>query len=205
LTELGGGFKLALRDLEIRGSGNLLGAQQHGHIAAVGFDLYTKLLEEAVRELKGEPASAAVEPTVTVDAEALLPDDYVSEVNQRLALYKRLADIVQAEEIDEIRAELADRFGPLPEAVEALLDVIGLRVLARALGIERVEARGGRAMLTFSPTTPLSPAHILAVIGKSRGRITMRKEYTMEAQIPAGRWPAPRADLERLLKSLHAV
>ncbi|HUG37948.1 MAG TPA: transcription-repair coupling factor, partial [Candidatus Limnocylindrales bacterium] len=205
LTELGGGFKLALRDLEIRGSGNLLGAQQHGHIAAVGFDLYTKLLEEAVRELSGEPASTTVEPTVTVDAEALLPDDYVSEVNQRLALYKRLADIVRTEEIDEIRAELADRFGPLPTAVEALLDVIGLRVQARALGVERVEARGGRAMLTFSPSTPLSPEHILAVIGKSRGRITMRKEYTMEAQIAAGPWPAPRADLERLLKSLHAA
>src|SRR5206468_2575662 len=90
-TELGSGFKLALRDLEIRGAGNLLGAAQHGHIAAVGFDLYAKLLAEAVRELKGEPTAAAVEPVISVAVEGFLPDDYVPEVNQRLAFYKRLA------------------------------------------------------------------------------------------------------------------
>jgi transcription-repair coupling factor (superfamily II helicase) len=90
LTELGAGFKLALRDLEIRGAGNLLGAQQHGHIAAVGFDLYTKLLEEAVRELRGAAPAAEVDPTVTVEVEALLPEAYVPEESQRLALYQRL-------------------------------------------------------------------------------------------------------------------
>src|SRR5256885_2075226 len=91
LTELGSGFKLALRDLEIRGAGNLLGAQQHGHIAAVGYDLYAKLLGEAVRELRGEPAAAAVDPVISVAAEGFLPDAYVPEVNQRPAFYKRLA------------------------------------------------------------------------------------------------------------------
>src|SRR5439155_10993688 len=86
MTELGAGFRLAMRDLEIRGAGNLLGAAQHGHIAAVGFDLYTKLLAEAVRELRGEPSSKQVEPVISVDVEALLPESYVPEVNQRLAL-----------------------------------------------------------------------------------------------------------------------
>jgi transcription-repair coupling factor (superfamily II helicase) len=199
LTELGAGFKLALRDLEIRGAGNLLGAEQSGHIAAVGFDLYTKLLEEAVRELRGEPAAPTLEPTVTVDVEALLPEDYVPEVSQRLALYKRLADVGAPAEVDEIRAELADRFGPLPAAVEGLLDVVTLRARARALGIERLEAREGRARVTFAPQTAVTPERILAVIGRSRGRIAMRKEYTMEAQIAAGPWPAVRADLEQLL------
>ena len=202
LTELGAGFKLALRDLEIRGAGNLLGAEQHGHIAAVGFDLYTKLLEEAVRELKGEPTSPTVDPTVTVEVEALLPDAYVPEVNQRLALYKRLADIARAEEIDEIRAELADRFGALPASVEGLLDVVGLRVRARALGIEKLEARGGRALLTFAPSTPVPPDRILAVLKGSGGRITMRKEYTMEAQIPREPWPAVREALDKLMRAL---
>jgi transcription-repair coupling factor (superfamily II helicase) len=199
LTELGAGFKLALRDLEIRGSGNLLGAEQHGHIAAVGFDLYTKLLEEAVRELRGEPAAPSLDPTVTVDVEALLPEAYVPEVNQRLTLYKRLADVTAPDELDELRAELADRFGPPPPAVDGLLDVVGLRARARALGIERLEARDGRARLTFAPQTPVTPERILAVIGRSGGRIAMRKEYTMEAQIPSGPWPAVRAELERLL------
>src|SRR5207302_322249 len=91
LTELGSGFKLALRDLEIRGAGNLLGPAQHGHVAAVGFDLYTKLLEEAVRNLRGLATEAPVDPVVSVDVEAYLPEAYVPEVNQRLALYRRLA------------------------------------------------------------------------------------------------------------------
>src|SRR6266436_2610826 len=149
-TELGAGLRLAMRDLEIRGTGNLLGAAQHGHIAAVGFDLYSKLLAEAVRELKGEPAAERVDPVISADVEALLPESFVPEVNQRLALYKRLAEIERPEEVVDARAELADRYGPLPPAVEGLLDVIGLRVAARELGVERVEAGGGRAILTFA-------------------------------------------------------
>src|ERR671931_1589186 len=113
-TELGSGYKLALRDLEIRGAGNLLGAAQHGHIAAVGFDLYAKLLAEAVRDLRGEPAAAAVEPVISVPAEGLLPDAYVPEVNQRLALYKRLTAASTSEELHDLRTELADRYGPPP-------------------------------------------------------------------------------------------
>src|SRR5207249_3874921 len=141
--ELGSGFRLAMRDLEIRGTGNLLGAAQHGHIAAVGFDLYTKLLADAVRELKGEPSSAHAEPVIAVDVEALLPETYVPEVNQRLALYKRLAEVDGREEIEQMRAELADRFGPLPPAVETLLEVVARRGPARKLGLERSEPRGG--------------------------------------------------------------
>src|SRR6266436_7296821 len=124
MTELGAGFRLAMRDLEIRGAGNLLGAEQHGHIAAVGFDLYTKLLAEAVRELKGDPASAGVDPVITVGVEALLPDAYIPEVNQRLAIYQRLTDLDGDDAITEMRLELTDRFGPPPPPVEALLDVV---------------------------------------------------------------------------------
>jgi transcription-repair coupling factor (superfamily II helicase) len=202
LTELGAGFKLALRDLEIRGAGNLLGAQQHGHIAAVGFDLYTKLLEEAVRELRGEAPASEVDPTITVEVEALLPEAYVPEEGQRLALYKRLAEIGQVDEIGEMRAELADRFGPPPPPVEALLDVVGLRLAARAIGVERVEAQGGRALVTFAPSTRVTPERLLAVIGRSRGRMKMLREFTMDAQIPRGSWPEVRTALAALLQEL---
>jgi transcription-repair coupling factor (superfamily II helicase) len=202
MTELGGGFRLAMRDLEIRGSGNLLGAEQHGHIAAVGFDLYTKLLAEAVRELRGEPGGAAVEPVITVGVEALLPDAYIPEVNQRLGVYQRLTDLGGDAEIAEMRAELVDRFGPPPPAVEALLDVVGLRALARRLHAERVEAGGGRALVTFAPSTPVTPERILAVIAKAGGGVSMRKEFTLEAIIPAGPWPAVRDALRGLLESL---
>jgi transcription-repair coupling factor (superfamily II helicase) len=203
MTELGAGLRLAMRDLEIRGAGNLLGAAQHGHIAAVGFDLYSKLLAEAVRELRGEPAAERVDPMISVDVEALLPETYVPEVNQRLALYKRLAEIERAEEVSDARAELADRFGPPPPAVEALLDVVGLRVTARGLGVERVEAGAGRAVLTFAPSTRVTPERVLKAIAASRGALSLRKEYTVEARVPAEPWPAVRDALAKLLESFQ--
>src|SRR3989442_946551 len=194
LTELGSGFKLALRDLEIRGAGNLLGAQQHGHIAAVGFDLYSKLLTEAVRELRGEPAATTVEPVVSVDVEGFLPEDYVPEVNQRLALYKRLAGAQADAEVADLRAELSDRFGPLPQPAQQLLDIVRIRVAARALGIERIEAGEGRALVTFSPATPIEPQRLVGAIQRSRGRLLMKREVTLEATIHRGEWPvAPAA------------
>jgi transcription-repair coupling factor (superfamily II helicase) len=203
LTELGGGFKLALRDLEIRGAGNLLGPEQHGHIAAVGFDLYTKLLEEAVRELKGEPAAPSIDPAIAVDVEALLPETYIPDVHQRLALYKRLAEIGRLDEIDDLRAELVDRFGPVPAAAEVLLDVVGVRVRARALGIERIEARSGRALLTFAPSTPVAPERLLSLMTKSAGAFTMRREFILEVAMPPGPWASVRGALIALLESLR--
>ena len=202
LTELGAGFKLALRDLEIRGAGNLLGAEQHGHIAAVGFDLYSKLLAEAVRELKGEPTAATVEPVVSVNAESFLPDDYVPEVNQRLALYKRLAGARSDEAVAELRAELTDRFGPLPTAAEQLLDTIRIRVAARDLGIERVEVGEGRALLTFAASTSLDPQRLVAAIQKSRGRLKLKREFTVEAVIDRGPFPVVRDAVLGLLAEL---
>ena len=202
MTELGAGFRLAMRDLEIRGTGNLLGAAQHGHIAAVGFDLYTKLLAEAVRELRGQPSSERVEPVITVDVEALLPEAYVPEVNQRLALYKRLAEVETEDEIAKIRAEFADRFGPLPDAVSALIDIVGLKVAAARIGVERIEARNGRAVLTFAPSTPVAPEKILSVIARSKGAMVMKKEFTLEARVPDGSWPVVRDGLARLIGSL---
>ena len=204
LTELGAGFKLAMRDMEIRGAGNLLGAEQHGHIAAVGFDLYTKLLEEAVREIRGQPAEPRIDPTIAVEAEALLPESYVPEDNQRLVLYRRLADVETEAEIAELRAELGDRFGPPPAPVETLLDVVGLRLLARAAGVEKLEAQGARAVLTFAPSTPLTPERIVKIIADSRGTMAMRKEFALEAKIPAGPWPAVREAIARVLRGLLA-
>jgi len=204
LTELGSGFKLALRDLEIRGAGNLLGAQQHGHIAAVGYDLYSKLLGEAVRELRGEAAAASVDPVVSVNVEGLLSEEYVPEVNQRLVLYKRLAGATSLEEIADLRSELIDRFGPLPEQAATLLDIVGLRVAARELGIEKIEAGEGKALITFAASTPLTPERLVAAIQKSRGRLRMKREFTLEAVIDAGAWPATRDSLARLLRDLAA-
>ncbi|MBI4271172.1 MAG: transcription-repair coupling factor [Candidatus Rokubacteria bacterium] len=202
LTELGSGFKLALRDLEIRGAGNLLGAQQHGHIAAVGYDLYSKLLAEAVRNLRGEPAAAAVDPVISVPVEGFLAEEYVPEVNQRLALYKRLAGAASDAEVADLAAELADRFGPLPVEAVQLLDTVRIRVAARALSVEKIEAGDGRALITFSPATPLDPERLVRAIQASRGGLRLKREFTVEAVIAGGQWSAVRDSLLRLLATL---
>jgi transcription-repair coupling factor (superfamily II helicase) len=192
LTELGSGFKLALRDLEIRGAGNLLGAQQHGHIAAVGYELYSKLLAEAVRELHGEPAAATVDPVISVNVEGFLPEEYVPEVNQRLALYKRLAAATDDATIDDLRVELGDRFGPLPAPAAHLLDTVRIRVAARALGVERVEVGDGKALITFAPGTPVPPERVVSALRESRGRLRMKREFVVEASLVRGGWPRVR-------------
>src|SRR5262249_60387576 len=127
-TQLGSGFKLAMRDPEIRGAGNLLGAQQHGHIAAVGYDLYAKLLAEAVAELGGQRTAAAVEPVISVTEDGFVPEDYVPEVNQRLAFYKRLAGANGSAEIESIRAELDARYRPRAGTTSPLLGILCLSV-----------------------------------------------------------------------------
>src|SRR5690606_22350862 len=117
-TELGAGFAIASQDLEIRGAGELLGARQSGSIAAIGFDAYTQMLEEAVGELRGEPVVHERDPELSVDLPAFIPDEYVSDTAQRLALYKRLAGALDEDEVTEMLEEMVDCYGPLPEEVD---------------------------------------------------------------------------------------
>jgi transcription-repair coupling factor (superfamily II helicase) len=195
LTELGSGLRVAMRDLEIRGAGNLLGAEQHGQIEAVGFDLYLKLLEQAVRELKGAPGEDESDPVVTVDVAAYLPESYVAEAGERLALYKRLAGIRTAAEVEEARAEIRDRFGALPTAAEQLLHVVALRAEAVRLRIDKLEVRGGRALLTFASTTPVDPDRLLSVLRARPRKTKLVRDFVVEVAVPAGPWSAVRAAL----------
>ena len=155
-TDLGAGYRIALKDLELRGAGNLLGAEQSGHAQAVGFDLYMRWLEETVRALRGmgtvvQPAP----PEVVLDRPAHLPDGYVPDDDVKLDLYRRLARAAESGEIDGLRDELRERFGPLPEPAENLLDMARLRVMGAVLGLQNVLVRGDEARLTFRPgTTP---------------------------------------------------
>ncbi len=139
--ELGSGFALAMRDLEIRGAGNLLGAEQHGFVAAVGFDMYCRLLDEAVKEVKGLPVDAAVEPRVVTDIAAFLPDELVTDAEEKIAMYKRLADAREVEDVDVLYAEMSDRFGKLTPEAKALIDLRRLRVLGRVVGALSIQVR----------------------------------------------------------------
>jgi transcription-repair coupling factor (superfamily II helicase) len=152
-TDLGSGYRIALRDLELRGAGNLLGGEQSGHVQAVGFDMYLRWLEETVRGLKQEPGARSLEqfspPDVTLDAPAHLSDEYVADNDAKMDLYRRLARAEQPGEIHAVRDELRDRFGPLPAAAERLLLVAELRALGAKAGLETVLIKGEEARLTF--------------------------------------------------------
>jgi len=152
-----------------------------------------------VRELRGNPVEDEVDPVVTVDAAAYLPEDYVAEPAQRLALYKRLAGVRTAAEIEDARRELRDRFGPLPEAAVRLLDVVALRLDAKALRLERLEVRSGHALLTFAPSTPVPPQRIVELLRIHGRRLRTVREYVLEATVSRGAWPDTFRALIRLL------
>jgi transcription-repair coupling factor (superfamily II helicase) len=149
-TELGSGYRIALKDLEMRGAGNLLGAEQSGFVHAVGFDLYLRMLEDTVRRLmSGDAAPKVVPSDVTIDTPNYLPDDYVVSQDAKIDVYKRLARFTEPREIEALRVELRDRFGPLPSAAEAMLALAQLRIVGGGLGIEGILVRGDEARVTF--------------------------------------------------------
>jgi transcription-repair coupling factor (superfamily II helicase) len=143
MSYLGAGFRLALKDLEIRGAGNLLGGEQSGHIYKVGFDMYMEMLEKAVIELKGGEVREEVEPEIRLQLPAFIPEDYVSDITLRLGLYKRLAAIKSIEALDDFSAEMVDRFGKLPDEVSNLIHVMKIKLYARQLFISKVSETGG--------------------------------------------------------------
>ncbi len=161
--ELGVGFKIALKDLEIRGAGNMLGPEQSGFIIGLGFDLYVKLLEEAVTELKGEAAETRPEPRLLTDWSAYLPDDYVPDEHEKLNLYRRLAETKSLDELDELTLEMLDRFGQLPPAAVALFELRRLRMLGGVAGVESL--RVFQDVVEVTLRRPLTPGEIRAVVG----------------------------------------
>jgi transcription-repair coupling factor (superfamily II helicase) len=181
LTELGSGFKVAARDLEIRGAGNLLGPEQHGQIAAVGIDLYCRLIESTVKELKGEAVTEPVEPSIRLEAEGYLPEGYVEDPNVRLQLYKRLAALSESQEVPAFRDELVDRFGEPPHETERLLTAIALKVLARALHIREVDATGKTVRIVFGESPPLAPDKVAALLREEGGRLRYISKATTRA------------------------
>ncbi len=146
-TEFGAGFKIAMRDMEIRGAGNLLGAQQHGHMEAVGYDMYLKLLAEAVEEEKGGDAVVTVDCTVDLPISAHIPEEYIESNTHRLEIYRRIADVHTVEDSMDVYDELIDRFGEPPKAVQGLIDVALLRNMAAALGIREIKEQQGSLLL----------------------------------------------------------
>lgn len=164
-TDLGSGFKIALRDLEIRGTGNILGAEQHGHIVTIGYELYCKMLEDAVLALKGEEVEESVETRISLPIEAYLPDDYVPDSRQKVSVYKKIAAVQSAEALKELREELNDRYGAIPKPAEMLLAIASLKQLCRRLSITAVVGGKSQVKITFDEQKPkISVQRLMEVV-----------------------------------------
>ncbi|MEZ4704466.1 MAG: TRCF domain-containing protein [Bdellovibrionota bacterium] len=167
-TELGSGLKISLHDLEIRGAGNLLGAKQSGHIAAIGFEFYTQLLEREVRRLKGEKVEEDFEPEIQSSRPAFIPDDYVIDQPLRLQLYKRMSSCKTQDELSELRGEIMDRFGPLPPTVENLVEIISLKIVARQLKIPSIRLHGFSPLIDFSDQSRLNIDRLMKMMKENK-------------------------------------
>ncbi|WMI81482.1 transcription-repair coupling factor [Anaerotignum sp. MB30-C6] len=170
-TEFGSGFKIAMRDLEIRGAGNLLGAEQHGHMESVGYDMYCRLLEEEVQNLKGEaPKEELLETTVDINISAYIPDFYIKNQEQRMELYKKIANVRTQEEYYDIQEEMEDRYGDLPKSVQTLLEIVLLKGQARSLGISSIAQKRGNVVLEFRHDAKTDPVALTKIISEGRGK-----------------------------------
>ena len=168
-TDLGSGFKIAMRDLEIRGAGNLLGAEQHGHMEAVGYDLYCKMLNEAVKHLKGELSEESYTTTVDLNVDAFIPASYIPNEYQKLDIYKRIASIENENEMEDMLEELIDRFGDVPKKVQQLLNVALLKALAHSAYVEAVEQKGERVKFVMYEKAKVKVEKIPELLEKYKG------------------------------------
>jgi transcription-repair coupling factor (superfamily II helicase) len=163
-SDLGAGFRIAARDLEIRGAGNLLGGEQSGEIAAVGFEMYTRLLDEAIREMKGERIEEAVETSMNLGVDIYIPKDYITDENLRMTFYKKIASAQTDQRLEDIRNELRDRFGALPRNVENLLHFVKVKRIAQELGVTSIVREGARGVVKMTQAARVDPTKLLALI-----------------------------------------
>ncbi|MBI5516472.1 MAG: transcription-repair coupling factor [Deltaproteobacteria bacterium] len=185
-TELGSGFKVASLDLELRGAGDLLGAEQSGMVSAVGFDLYCQLLEEAVAELRGHPVARAEDPELTFDEPSYLPEEYIEDVGVRLSVYKRLAGAADEDEVHDLASELEDRFGPAPAPARVLVRVMALKTRLRRLRALGVEASRERVVLHLREDSPLDGAKVLELCAGRRALYRLTPDMKLTRRFGEG-------------------
>jgi transcription-repair coupling factor (superfamily II helicase) len=196
-SDLGAGFKIAALDLELRGAGNLLGGEQSGHIEAIGFELYTQMLERAVREMKGEAAPDEAETQLNLGLNIRVPGDYILEENQRLQMYKRVARVETESQLSDVAAELADRYGPPPPAVRNLLDYASLKLLCMRVGVNSIERKRDSVTFKFRQSASVDPEQLARFVSAQRGA-----QFTPDGMLKFVLKPSAA---EEVLRALRAV
>lgn len=207
-TELGSGFRIAMRDLEIRGAGNILGDNQSGHIAAVGYDLYVKMVEEAVRELKGELEPVLPEIKIEIPVGAVIPDSYITRTDLRLEAYRKLSLSTEISDIDQIEQEWTDRYGPVPDATKSLLRLAKIRTRAISAKIKEVTVTGMSRSSVANPSVKISPVKLKASTSVRMKRVFPRaiyKDGEGTVLVPLSRATDPLQVVERLFDELIEV
>lgn len=201
-SDLGSGFQIAMSDLKIRGGGTILGASQSGHIAAVGYDMFLKLMEEAIGELKGKPLVSPLEPEINMDLSAYLPEEYIADIDQRLFAYRRLARLSSLAEINDFKSELTDRFGPLPREANNLLVKILLRVLSIKAGVKRLDIAADRCTFFFSTAHQKAPRRIVEMVLAKPSQFDLRPDNTLNANLTRGGRKQVLAQVKNILKEI---
>ncbi|MGA7376668.1 MAG: transcription-repair coupling factor [Candidatus Sulfotelmatobacter sp.] len=196
-SDLGAGFKIAALDLELRGAGNMLGGEQSGHIEAIGFELYTQMLERAVREMKGEAAPDEAETQLNLGLNIRIPADYVPEENQRLQMYKRVARVETEQQLTDVAAELQDRYGPPPPAVRNLLDYASLKLLCMKVGVNAIERKRDSVTLKFQQNAAVDPEQLARFVAAQRGA-----QFTPDGQL---KFALKATAAEEVLRALRTV
>ncbi|MFH1808986.1 MAG: transcription-repair coupling factor [Pseudomonadota bacterium] len=207
-AELGAGFKIAQHDLELRGAGDLLGKSQHGHVAAVGYEMYAELLAEAVQELQGRDVDLAPEPELNVHVAAFIPEDYVVDVHERLAFYQRMATALETSDVYEVQGALEDRYGPAPDEVRTLCEVMVLKVLLKSLAaraIDLMAPREGshdpaRVVVALADSVRLDPARIAAWVAEQPARLRLTPQMKLVLTASDADWLAAGQDIVDLAR-----
>jgi len=208
LDSLGAGFTLASYDLDIRGAGNLLGEEQSGHIREVGIELYQQMLEEAVaaaRDQGGVAEEGGWSPQISIGMPVLIPEAYVADLSVRLGLYRRISALVDRAEIESFAAELIDRFGALPSEVENLLEIVAIKQLCLAAGVEKVDAGPKGATLSFHENRFSRPEKLVEWLSAQAGHVALRPDHTL---VYRRQWEEPNARLkgvQGLMKQIAAI
>jgi transcription-repair coupling factor (superfamily II helicase) len=207
LDTLGAGFQLASHDLDIRGAGNLLGEEQSGHIKEVGYELYQQMLEEAVAQLKAgieEPTEDQWSPTIAVGAPVMIPESYIADLQLRLGLYRRLSTFETDQEIDAFRAELVDRFGPVPSEVDQLLKIMAIKVLCRRANVEKVDGGPKGIIISFRDNSFANPTGLISYVTEqasfAKVRPDMKIVFVRDVETPDERLKASTTILRSLVR-----